>query len=114
MLEEKLEPDVRARVIGIKAQWNFLSILGVTANELVLSHGDNLSAVLHNISMSAHSIFKSFWEVVLKKAADFFAAHRLKSYLRSMSRLKWPFTPRSQGQNQSNVGRGIGQCVYQQ
>ena len=54
MLEENLDPDVRARVISVKDQTeSFEYFWGVTASEFVLSHGDNLLAALQNSSMSA-------------------------------------------------------------
>ena len=45
-LETELDAEVRSRITGVKAQ-------NIFASELVLKHGDNLSKVLQNKSISA-------------------------------------------------------------
>ena len=53
-LSEYGEPDIKARVIGIKAQMkSFNFFFGIRLGNLVLSHSDNLSATLQTPKMSA-------------------------------------------------------------
>ena len=52
--ESTIPPDVRTRVIGVRAQMeSFNYFFGLNIGELVLSHGDNLSAALQNRTISA-------------------------------------------------------------
>ena len=89
VLEGNVEPDVRARVIGVQAQMeSFDYFFGISVAELVLNHGDNLSAALqsstisaaegqHIASLTATTLanlrtdenFLLFWDLVQKKAA---------------------------------------------
>ena len=53
-LSEYGEPDIKARVIGIKTQMkSFNFIFGIRLGHLVLSHSDNLSVTLQTRKMSA-------------------------------------------------------------
>ena len=90
VLEGTLDPDTRAQVIiGVRAQMeSFEYFFGVSAGELVLNHGDNLSATLQSSTISAaegqrvasltvttlakmrtDDAFTMFWALVQKKAA---------------------------------------------
>ncbi len=54
VLDQNLDSEVRARVIGVKAQMeSFDYYFGVCIGELVLSHADNLSKTLQSKTISA-------------------------------------------------------------
>ena len=54
VLDGSVDPDIRAQVIGVQAQMeSFNYFFGISVGELVLSHGDNLSAALQSSSISA-------------------------------------------------------------
>ena len=89
VLDGNTQPDVRTRVIGVKAQMeSFDTLFGISVAELVLRHGDNLSATLRSSTISAaegqcvaslttstivkmhtNESFSLFWEIVQNKAA---------------------------------------------
>ena len=89
VLDDNVDPDIRARVSGVRTQMeSFDYFFGISIAELVLRHGDNLSATLQNSTISAaegHRVasltvntiammrtdesFSLFWELVQKKAA---------------------------------------------
>ncbi len=88
-LESSLESEMRARIIGVKAQMeSFQYYFGVCVGELVLNHADNLSKSLQSKTISAaegqklaemtikvfskiRSIeqFELFWASITKKAS---------------------------------------------
>ncbi len=88
-LDQRLDTEVRARVIGVKAQMeSFDFFFGISIGKLVLSHGDNLSATLQSSTISAaegqrvagltvdtlvklrtDESFSLFWALVQKEAA---------------------------------------------
>ncbi len=88
-LESSLESEMRARIIGVKAQMeSFQYYFGVCVGELVLNHADNLSKSLQSKTISAaegqklaemtmkvfskiRSIeqFELFWTTITKKAS---------------------------------------------
>ena len=90
MLEGNLDPDVIARVIGVKAQMeSFDYFLGIGLCHLVLNHSDNLSHALQNSKMSASEgqcitaltvdtlvkmrtdeAFHLFWDLAVKNASE--------------------------------------------
>ena len=54
MLGGSIDPDVRARVCGVKSQMeSFNFFFGICLGQLVLSNADNLSATLQKSSISA-------------------------------------------------------------
>ena len=54
VLDNNVDPDVRARVIGVQAKMeSFDYFFGISVSELVLNHGDNLSAALQSTTISA-------------------------------------------------------------
>lgn len=91
VLQESLDTEVRARVIGVQAQMrSFDYFFGVCVAELVLDHGDNLSATLQSSTISAaegqhvaalsvqtlkslrtDDFCELFWSTVLRKADAF-------------------------------------------
>ena len=91
VLAGSVDPDVRARVIGAKAQMEtFNSFFGISLARLVLAHGDNLSVSLQNSTMSAaeaqkiarltvdtitkmrpENSFSMFWEATVAKSHQF-------------------------------------------
>lgn len=90
VLDSRVDPDVRARVIGVQAQMEtFDYYFSVCIGKLVLGHADNLSATLQKSTLSAaegHRIaimtvdtivkmrtdecFDMFWESVKVNAAS--------------------------------------------
>ena len=89
VLDGNTHPDVRTHVIGVRAQMeSFKYFFGISIAELVLRHGDNLSATLQSNTISAaegqhvaslttstiakmrtNESFSHFWEMVQNKAA---------------------------------------------
>ena len=54
MLDGNVHPEIRTRVICMRAQMEtFDYFFGISVAELVLSHGDNLSTVLQSSTISA-------------------------------------------------------------
>ena len=53
-LDDNIDPDVRAWVIGVQAKMeSFDYFFGISVSELVLNHGDSLSATLQSSTISA-------------------------------------------------------------
>ena len=49
VLDDNVDSDVRARVISVQAKMeSFDYFFGISVSELVLDHGDNLSAALQS------------------------------------------------------------------
>ncbi|XP_065191909.1 zinc finger MYM-type protein 1-like [Sycon ciliatum] len=91
VLAGSVDPDVRARVIGVKAQMEtFNFFFGISLARLVLAHGDNLSVSLQSSTMSAaeaqkiarltvdtitkmrtENSFSMFWEATVAKRHQF-------------------------------------------
>ena len=91
VLDGNLETDIRARVCGVKSQMeSFNFFFGICLGQLVLNHGDNLSAALQNASISASEgqrvahltvktlerlrsdeSFQLFWDTTMKKHSSF-------------------------------------------
>eukprot|EP00117_Sycon_ciliatum_P012838 scpid52838/ scgid13749/ Zinc finger MYM-type protein 1 len=91
VLAGSVDPDVRARVIGVKAQMEtFNFFFGISLARLVLAHGDNLSVSLQSSTMSAaeaqkiarltvdtitkmrtENSFSMFWEATVAKSHQF-------------------------------------------
>ena len=91
VLDGNVHPEIRARVIGVRAQMEtFDYFFGISIADLVLSHGDNLSAALQSSTISAtegqriasltittllkmrtDESFTLFWNLVQKKAGSF-------------------------------------------
>ena len=88
-LEDKLQPDVRGRMVGCQAQMQtFDFFFGLSFGERLFSHSDNLSKTLQSTKMSAVSgqrlaqltksvlesirndSFSVFYLVVLRKSKD--------------------------------------------
>ena len=54
LLHQNLDSELRARIIGVKAQMeSFNYYFGVCVEELVLNHADNLSKSLQSKTISA-------------------------------------------------------------
>ena len=54
VLDDNVHPEVRTRVIGVQTKKeSFDFLFGISLAELVLSHGDNLSATLQSSTISA-------------------------------------------------------------
>ena len=74
VLDSRVDPDVRARVIGVQAQMEtFDYYFGVCLGKMVLSHADNLSATLQKSSLSAaesHRIAVMTVETIVKMRTD--------------------------------------------
>ncbi len=90
VLDQNLDSEVRARVIGVKAQMeSFDYYFGVCIGELVLSHADNLSKTLQSKTISAAEgqhiaemtitvlnkmrsteAYDLFWSSILKKKSN--------------------------------------------
>ena len=74
VLDSRVDPDVRARVIGVQAQMEtFDYYFGVCLAKMVLSHADNLSATLQKSSLSAaesHRIGVMTVETIVKMRTD--------------------------------------------
>ena len=91
VLDGSVDPDVRARVCGVKAQMeSFNYYFGIRLGQLVLNHADNLSATLQRSSISAsegqhvaqlsveameklrnEDSFQLFWDSTIKLHASF-------------------------------------------
>ena len=89
-LEDKLQPDVRGRIVGCQAQMQtFDFFFGLSLGERLFSHSDNLSKTLQSTRMSAVSgqrlaqltksvlesirnddSFSAFYSIVLRKSKD--------------------------------------------
>ena len=86
VLDDNVHPEVRTRVIGVQTKMeSFDFFFGISLAELVLSHGDNLSATLQSSTISAtegqhvasmtkqlltKEKFYLFWNLVQKKAGE--------------------------------------------
>ena len=87
-LEEHLQSDIRARIIGVQAQMNFL--FGLSLCYLILKHSDNLSCALQGTKISAaegqatasktvktieslrtDEMYRLFWGKVCQTASEF-------------------------------------------
>ena len=89
-LDEKLQSDIRGRIIGCQVQMNTFDFFGLNLGQWMFSHTDNLSRTLQQTKMSALSgkrvacltkdflqkmrndtSFRSFYDVVLLKSKSY-------------------------------------------
>ena len=90
VLDEKLQSDIRGRIIGCQAQMNTFDFFWLNLGQRLFSHTDNLSRTLQQTKMSALSgkrvacltkdvlqkmrndtSFRSFYDVVLLKSKSY-------------------------------------------
>ena len=87
-LEERLQSDIRARIIGVQAQMNLFNFyFGLSVCYLILKHSDNLSCALQGNKTSAAEgqatackLWKQLSQCVLMRCMRFFGKRLVNIY----------------------------------